>query len=187
MSRNKLYDKIVVLDLEATCDEPRPTWRGEIIEVGVCLLDVRSLEITKPKGIMVKPQNTPITPFCTKLTTITPEMVESAGSLFQAMVTLEEEYQISQRTWASWGDYDRKQLVSECNSKRMGFPGENSTHLNLKSLMAIEYGWPRENGLDRALNLFKLKLEGTHHRGIDDAYNIARVYAKHLAWVRNES
>ena len=186
MSRNKLYDKIVVIDLEATCDEPRPQWRGEIIEIGVCLLDVQSLEITKPKGILVKPQNTPITAFCTKLTTLTPELIEREGtSLFSALVTLQDEYKINQRTWASWGDYDRKQLVLECESKRMGFPGEFSTHLNLKSIIALEYGWRRENGLDRALEAFKMKLEGTHHRGVDDAVNIARVYREHLSRVRN--
>lgn len=186
MSRNKLYDKIVVIDLEATCDEPRPQWRGEIIEVGVCLLDIKSLEITNPRGILVKPESTPITAFCTKLTTITPDMVAKEGtSLFQAMVILKEEYKVDQRTWASWGDYDRKQLNNECNAKRMGFPGENSSHLNLKNIIALEHGWPRENGLDRALNAFNLKLEGTHHRGVDDAINIARVFREHLFRVRN--
>lgn len=185
MSRNRKLDKLVVIDLEATCDNPRPTWESEIIEVGVCLLDLETLEITDSRGILVKPENTPITPFCTSLTTITPELIAREGvSLFEAMCILHEDYKIKERTWASWGDYDRKQLIKDCDAKRFGFPGENSSHLNIKNLLAIEHGWKAGEGLDRALERFKMNLEGTHHRGIDDAYNIARIYAAHLRRVR---
>ena len=185
MSRNRRLDKLIVIDLEATCDDPKPQWQGEIIEVGVYLLDLQTLDITDKRGILVKPQNTPITPFCTSLTTLTPELVEQEGmSLFQAMVILDAHYKISQRTWASWGDYDRKQLIKDCNAKRFGFPGEHSTHFNIKQILAVEYGWKAGEGLDRALERFKMNLEGTHHRGKDDAYNIARIYAAHLKHVR---
>lgn len=186
MSRNRKLDKLVVIDLEATCDEPRPTWQGEIIEVGVCLLDLQTLEITDKRGILVKPRSTPITPFCTKLTTLTPELIEQEGvSLFQAMTVLQDHYKIRERTWASWGDYDRNQLIKDCNAKQFGFPGESSSHLNIKNLLAIEHGWKAGEGLDRALEKFKMNLEGTHHRGIDDAWNIARIYAAHLTRVRS--
>ena len=74
----KLLDKIVVVDIEATC------WEGklpegmisDIIEVGVCLLDVETGEITDNRGILVKPERSTISPFCTELTTITPELIE---------------------------------------------------------------------------------------------------------------
>lgn len=33
----------------------------------------------------------------------------------------------------------------------------------------------REVGMPEALDLLGLKLEGTHHRGIDDASNIAKI------------
>lgn len=185
MSRNRKLDKLVVIDLESTCDNPRPQWQGEIIEVGVCLLDLQTLDITDKRGILVKPQNTPITSFCTSLTTLTPELVQAEGvSLFQAMAVLELDYKIRERTWASWGDYDRNQLIKDCNAKRFGFPGENSSHLNIKNLLAIEYGWKAGEGLDRALERFQMNLEGTHHRGKDDANNIARIYAAHLRHVR---
>lgn len=185
MSRNRLLDKIVVIDLEATCDEPRPTWQSETIEVGVCLLDVRTLEITDKRGILVKPERTPITEFCTKLTTLTPELIEREGtSLFNAMVDLVDDYKIRQRTWASWGDYDRNQLIKDCNAHKFGFPGEQSSHINIKNTLAVEYGWGSGKGLDEALSKFKMTLDGTLHRGIDDAYNIARIYAAHIARVR---
>ncbi len=185
MSRNRLFDKIVVLDLEATCDEPRPRWHGEIIEVGVCLLDIRNLEISNQRGILVRPVNTPVTPFCTSLTTLTPELVQKEGvTLLEAMRILKDDYKIDQRCWASWGDYDRKQLVGECSSKGLVFWGENSTHFNIKQILALEYGWRSGEGLDRALERFGMTLDGTHHRGVDDANNIARIYANHLKRVR---
>ena len=178
-------DKLVIVDLEATCDNPRPSWLGEIIEVGVCLLDLKTLEVTNPKSILVKPLSTPITPFCTQLTTLTPEIVNQGGTLLDAMSILHHEYKMSERIWASWGDYDRKQLVRECGSKGFVFPGEFSPHLNLKRIFAVEYGF-QEEGMDSALNRFGLKLEGTHHRGCDDAVNIARLYRAHLQKVRSK-
>jgi inhibitor of KinA sporulation pathway (predicted exonuclease) len=186
-NRNKLHDKLVIIDLEATCDEPRPKWPSEIIEIGVCLLDLSTLNIEKPRGIMVKPVVSPVTPFCTKLTTITQEMLDREGiTLAEAMRILEEEYKLDKRTWASWGDYDRKQFLKDCAHKGIGFPGESRTHLNLKSIIQVEKGLITEEGLDRACDRFHLKMEGTHHRGVDDARNIARIYQKHLQKVRSQ-
>jgi inhibitor of KinA sporulation pathway (predicted exonuclease) len=184
-NRKKLHDKLVIIDLEATCDEPRPTWQSEIIEIGVCLLDPRTLTISGVQGIMVKPVASPVTPFCTGLTTITQEMLDKEGiSLPEAMSILENDYKLDRRTWASWGDYDRKQFLKDCSAKGIQFPGESRTHLNLKSIITVENGWIQEVGLDAALEMFQLKMEGTHHRGVDDAKNIARIYQKHLRKVR---
>lgn len=33
-------------------------------------------------------------------------------------------------------------------------------------------------GMERALSMLELPLEGTHHRGIDDAKNIAKIFVK---------
>lgn len=185
MANKKLLDKLVIIDLEATCDEPRPTWQSEIIEIGVCLLDLKTLEISDPRGILVKPISSPVTRFCTTLTTLTQEMLDKDGvSLAEAMRILEVDYKLDRRTWASWGDYDRKMIEKDCSAKILSFPGRTSTHLNLKSIIQVECGWAREEGLDTALQRFELPLEGTHHRGIFDAYNIARIYKRQLQKVR---
>lgn len=185
-NRNSLSDKLVIIDLEATCDNPRPQWNSEIIEIGVCLLDLRTLNISESRGILVKPENSPITPFCTSLTTITPEMVRRDGvTLQQALKVLKDDYKIDQRAWASWGDYDRNQLLRECDRKRLVFWGDRSPHFNLKHLIALEHGWAAKEGMDQALKKFGITLEGTHHRGIDDAFNIAKIYAAHLRKIRS--
>ena len=54
------------------------------------------------------------------------------------------------------------------------------THLNVKTLAAVAYGWSREVGMGEALKRMGLPLEGTHHRGGDDAWNIAAILSRVL-------
>jgi inhibitor of KinA sporulation pathway (predicted exonuclease) len=47
-------------------------------------------------------------------------------------------------------------------------------HWNIKSMASLFYGFP-EMGMDKLLNKLGIKMDGRHHRGIDDAYNIAKI------------
>lgn len=70
---------IVVIDLEATCPESdegdNTVARSNIIEIGAVRLDRRSLEVLDVFSELVRPREYPVTPFITRLTSITPEMV----------------------------------------------------------------------------------------------------------------
>ncbi|GIK56584.1 MAG: hypothetical protein BroJett015_22470 [Chloroflexota bacterium] len=48
-------------------------------------------------------------------------------------------------------------------------------HINAKKLFALKSTGGRQVGMARALQILKMPLEGTHHRGHDDAWNIARI------------
>ena len=77
-------DRIVIIDIEATCWEGFDAPKGmqnEIIEIGVCLLNPKAnpITVTDKRSILVKPQESYISPFCTELTSITPKMVEENG------------------------------------------------------------------------------------------------------------
>ncbi|VXD16618.1 Exonuclease RNase T and DNA polymerase III (fragment) [Planktothrix paucivesiculata PCC 9631] len=48
-------------------------------------------------------------------------------------------------------------------------------HINLKQLFSRTQGLPKRYGMAQALQLAGIPLEGTHHRGIDDARNIAKL------------
>jgi inhibitor of KinA sporulation pathway (predicted exonuclease) len=85
---------------------------------------------------------------------------------------LEDEYQSKKRVWGSYGDFDRRQLERECRLKKVPYPF-GSRHLNVKTLFAIKHRLTEEMGMDKALALLGLELIGTHHRGVDDAYNVA--------------
>jgi len=177
----KKLDKILIVDLEATC------WDGEIpegmesdiVEIGVCLLDLNSGEITENKGIIVKPERSTISSFCTELTTITPELIQQEGITFVAACSLlKKEYLSKDRAWASFGAYDLKQFQRQCGNLGIVYPFGPS-HINVKTLFALKNKLNREVGMDGALGILSIPLEGTHHRGIDDAKNIAKI----LKWI----
>lgn len=168
--------QVVVVDIEATCwrGDPPPGEINEIIEVGVCLLDVQAHTPTAKRGILVKPTRSKVSPFCTRLTTLTQEQVEKGVSFAEACAILERDYHTRSRLWLSWGDYDRKMFRAQCAAFDVPYPfGEQ--HINLKALFSRTVKFKRELGLMRALRLLDLKPEGTPHRGVDDAYNTARV------------
>jgi inhibitor of KinA sporulation pathway (predicted exonuclease) len=170
----KLLDKVLVVDVESTCwegDPPR-TEVSEIIEIGVCLLDVHTLDRQKNTSIMVKPTRSKVSPFCTKLTTLTQADVDKGMSFVNACDKLEKEYSSAARTWASYGDYDRSMFERQCRDMRVRYPF-GKTHLNVKNLFALQNDLKREVGMDEALKILNFDLDGTHHRGGDDAWNIA--------------
>lgn len=59
---SRLLDKIVIINVESTCwDGTQPAdQQSDIIEIGICLLDVQSGEITDSRGIMVKPERSTV-------------------------------------------------------------------------------------------------------------------------------
>ena len=175
-----MTNKIIIIDLEATCWEGIPP-KGEvseIIEIGICLLDNLTGEISDNRGILVKPTHSKISSFCTQLTTLTPELVAREGVSFEeALQILKKEYQAYQYTWASYGNYDRNMLQKQCALRKLPYPMRNE-HINVKELFQEVTQHPKRLGMHQALNYLKIPLVGTHHRGKDDAYNIAKIMYK---------
>ena len=181
----KRLDQVLVIDVESTCwDEPTPMGQvSEIIEVGLCVVDLASLERREKRSLMVRPQRSEIGPFCRQLTSITPEMVAHAPVLEEVCEILKNEYHSHGRLFASWGDYDRGQFQRNCHLYGLGYPF-GPTHLNVKNLFATALGLPRETGLDAAFEKMGLPLEGVHHRGVDDAGNIALLFCLLMKRIR---
>ncbi len=138
------------------------------------LLDSTSLELTGKRSLLVRPTRSQVSPFCTELTTITPDMVEAAMSLQQACDVLAKEYKRKKRLWASYGDYDRTMMMKSCEALNVTYPFGQG-HLNVKTLAAILLGRKSESGLGALMSSLGMRFEGTQHRGHDDAENIGRV------------
>lgn len=175
------FDTILVIDVESTCwrrgDPIPPGEKSEIIEVGLCTLDGNTLERQQKKSYLIKPIHSTVSPFCTELTSITPQMLERDGIPFEAVLsTMRETFKSHQRVWASWGDYDRSQFRRVCNMYRLPYPF-GKTHINVKTLFALAKNLSHEVGMDKAFGLMGWELEGTHHRGDDDAWNISKALA----------
>ncbi|WNV83862.1 3'-5' exonuclease [Umezawaea sp. Da 62-37] len=166
-------DTMLVVDVEATCWEgdPPPGETSEIIEIGVCELDVASGSRVGKHSVLVRPERSSVSDFCTSLTTLTAAQVSSGLRYPDACRLLRKDFRSRDRVWASYGDYDRKQF------ERQGDYPFGPRHLNVKTLFALTRNLPREVGLAEALDLAGLPLEGTHHRGDDDAWNIAALLA----------
>lgn len=179
-------DQILVIDIESTC------WEGtipvgqesEIIEIGICTVELASRKRLEKESILVKPERSTVSNFCTQLTTLTQQQVDQGIPFSEACSILKKKYHSQERIWASYGDYDRRQFERKCQSRNISYPF-GSRHINVKSLLAIIHCLPREIGMDQALELINLPLEGTHHRGGDDAWNIAAIFLELLLKTRS--
>ncbi|MEL7006102.1 MAG: 3'-5' exonuclease, partial [Bacteroidota bacterium] len=112
----RLLDKIIVVDVEATCwegQQPKDQ-SSEIIEIGICMIDLQSMTIEDNEGILILPQNSVVSDFCTQLTTITQGILEEDGISFQeACEMLRDKYNSKKRVWASYGAYDLNMFQSQ--------------------------------------------------------------------------
>jgi inhibitor of KinA sporulation pathway (predicted exonuclease) len=178
------HDRILVVDIEATCWENNATPPGEIneiIEIGVCLLDTHTFEPSDVRSIFVIPEHSTISPFCTQLTTITQAMIDAEGISFsEACRLLETEYESRNRLWSSWGNYDKRIFHEQCKTMEVGYPFSDH-HVNIKKIFTKLEKEKSLLGMPQALEKLGLTLEGTHHRGADDAWNIARIFGALLA------
>jgi inhibitor of KinA sporulation pathway (predicted exonuclease) len=169
-----VLDHVLVVDVESTCWEgsPPPGEVSEIIEIGVCSVEVASGERGERRSILVRPVRSRVSPFCTRLTTLTQEQVDAGVSFAEACALLRKEFRSDRRVWASYGDYDRKMFERQCAAVGVKYPF-GPRHVNVKTLFALTHALPREVGMAEAMRVAGRKLDGTHHRGHDDAYNIA--------------
>ncbi len=183
----KLDPHVLVIDVESTCWEPPDTQPkneiSEIIEVGIAVVNIHDLQIVANDELIIRPQRSKVSGFCTKLTTLTQEYVDQGTTFQSAMAILRKNYKSDERTFVSWGDYDRKMFERNCRDYEVKYPF-GPRHMNLKNSFTMLHGLEREPGLDTALDHLGLKLDGTHHRGVDDARNIAKIFLHTLKTFR---
>lgn len=175
MERGRL---LLIVDLEATCWE-RSRHRAEdmeTIEIGALIVDPR-VDGAEPREFQsfVRPVRFPqLSAFCTQLTTIRQPDVDSAQPFAAALARFVEWIgDPSAVRFASWGAYDKRQLLTDCGHAGVEYPFADD-HLNLKHWCAPRLG-TRPCGLMQALEKSGLTFTGVHHRGLDDARNIWRV------------
>lgn len=163
-----------VVDVEATCWEgqPPPGQVSEIIEIGLTVVDLRAGERLAKHRLLVRPARSEVSPFCTELTGLTQTEVDGGLPFAQACRALAAQHRTGLLPWASWGDYDRNQFTRQCQRADTEYPF-GSRHTNARVAFTASYGLRRRPGMAQALTAAGLPLEGRHHRGDDDAWNIA--------------
>jgi inhibitor of KinA sporulation pathway (predicted exonuclease) len=163
---------INIVDVEATCwdGQPPPGQVSEIIEIGLTVVDLTENTRLGKHRILVRPRRSRVSEFCTELTSLTQEEVDGGVSFQEACRLLATEHESNRRPWASWGDYDRKQFLRQCKDTEYPF---SSDHTNAKLRFTEAHNLRKRPGMAQALQIAGLKLEGRHHRGDDDSWNIA--------------
>ena len=168
----------LIVDVEATCSDDGAVPRGEmeIIEIGAVMLQSRMFEIESEFQTFVRPVRHPqLTAFCTELTGITQQDVSGAPGYEPALEAMKLWMGgFNDALFCSWGDYDRKQFLQDCEYHRVACPFV-AGHLNLKAEFSRSLNLRKQLGIAGAVRRLGLKFEGSHHRGLDNARNIARI------------
>ena len=180
------YRYLYCVDLEASCDEidesesPRPLAvvpdQMETIEIGLVVIDLETLEIVDEFQRFVRPKINPtLTDFCKKLTSIQQANVDNAESYVDVSHELGAFIaRYPDAAWASWGDYDARQLerdagLAACPSLLSGLQ-----HFNVRKWHKGQYD-DQPKSLKQTVQSLGLVWQGTYHRGIDDARNVASI------------
>ncbi|UTW07735.1 exonuclease domain-containing protein [Pseudomonas benzenivorans] len=169
----------LVIDLEATTEEGGwPLEDMEIIEIGASLVSSGGHEVDHFQRF-VRPLRRPhLTAFCRGLTHIDQTKIDAASPLSNVWPQFERwlsGHQPRLTGWASWGDYDRRQLEQDWQCQELTSYLSLIPHLNLKRRFAEARQLPRPVGLNRALQLAGLQFSGQQHRALNDARNTARL------------
>lgn len=176
------YSKLLVVDLEGTCWEDIPRAEQskitEIIEIGITQVDLIEKRIEKTKHYLVKPKKTEITPYCTLLTGITPEMINSEGmELTRVSKLIRNEFPVTSSYWGSWGD-DIILLKKDCELKNAVMPFNNDRFLNFQDMYSLKNGLERSVALIKVMESLELDFQGKQHRAGPDSFNTAKVILK---------
>ncbi len=170
----------IIVDLEATCWNPKGHYQNEIIEIGAVMVD-EDQDIISEFEQFVKPKLNPqLSDFCKELTSITQEDVDNAPSLPEAIQRFRTWIGTEEYLLCSWGQYDKAQFRRDCQLHNLGTSWLDY-HISLKHQYAELHNLRRGGiGMEKALQREGFFLEGTHHRGIDDARNITKIFKKYF-------
>ncbi len=173
--------KYIVFDLEATCWDQYDKSPNETIEIGALLIN-ENKEIEAEFEQFIKPLKYPIlSDFCKELTSIQQSDIDSASYFFEVIEDFKKWFDCESGEYmlCSWGFYDRKQFESDCQLNSLDDAWVNN-HISLKHQYRDIKNLRRAIGMKNALKHEKMTLDGFHHRGIDDARNIAKIFIKYF-------
>ncbi|KAI1290503.1 hypothetical protein EDD11_009218 [Mortierella claussenii] len=201
------YDYYIVLDFEATCDDNKPASEllvtgatSEIIEFAWVCVTKANFTILHEEQKYVKPVSTPLTPFCQALTKIMPEKLENAGTLQEAIYSLDQ-YITSEildkgKTFCfvTHGAWDlRIQLPRETKDKGITLPAYLKEPI-LFDLKEEATKWVAHHpevilksfSLEKMCEAFAVSQIGQLHSGLDDSKTIVNIVKYLVAFAHTD-
>ena len=172
----------IIFDLEATCWEGRPPSKvQEIIEIGALMLNPYG-EVERIFNRFIRPILNPnLSVFCKELTSIQQENVNRADTFPKVIEEFQDWGEMFDEDYVlcSWGAFDKKMFIQDCQLHRMEYDWAEP-HINLKNQYREIKRLPKARGLKTAVRKEGFEFTGIHHRGIDDAENLAKIFTKYL-------
>jgi len=175
----------IIYDLEAACWRGRPPHGvNEIIEIGAFKLNEYG-DLLGKFSRFVKPTVNPIlSHFCTQLTSITQDQVDSAAVFpkviedFKDWINIYEDYLL-----CCWGDFDIQMIRNDCDLHKLEQDWlEQNT--NLKQQYHRIKNVDKYTGLKTTLKREGFEFDGIQHRAISDAENLCKIFVKYIdEWV----
>ncbi|WP_397448952.1 exonuclease domain-containing protein [Pseudomonas sp. NA-150] len=169
----------LVIDLEATTEEGGwPLAEMEIIEIGVTLVNQDGRELDHFERFVRPVRRPQLTSFCKELTHISQVNIDNAQTLSVIWPQFERwlaHHRPRLVGWASWGEYDRRQLEQEWQQQQLTSDLSTLPHVNLKQRFIEARQLQRPLGLNGALQLAGMQFNGQQHRALVDARNTARL------------
>jgi len=184
----KRSDRVVVIDVAATCwnGAPPSDEISEILEIGVCTVDLATLQRFDRRSLLVRPQRSQVSDFCLAQTGLTRELLATGMTLAEALGVLRIGFGTHERLFASWGDTPRRQFQQACAEYELECPfGPN--HLNIQTLFAVTCGASADIELSAALQQVGLTTAGTSGRSVDEAWDAAGLLTHLLRRVKSDA
>lgn len=183
------FDRVVVLDFEATCQPGGAPQPQEVIEFPSVLVSLAERAVIDSFGTFVRPVHHPrLSAFCTELTSIRQEDVDAAPTFPEVLAAhstwleghgLLDSHGRERFAFLTCGDWDLATMLPvQCAAAGISIgalPRAYRRWINVKKIFLATVGKAKSLGMPSMLRELGLQLEGTHHRGIDDCNNIARI------------
>lgn len=172
----------IIYDLEATCWQGSPpSLVQEIIEIGAVRINSYG-EVEGTFNCFIRPKLNPrLSMFCQELTSIRQEDIDRARYFPDVIEDFQDWAEVFEEDYllCSWGGFDKRMLIQDCQLHDMEYDWVEP-HINLKQQYREIKRLRQSRGLKSAVNAEGFEFTGTHHRGIDDAENLARIFTKYL-------
>jgi inhibitor of KinA sporulation pathway (predicted exonuclease) len=183
ITSRRMLDHLVVLDFEATCDRDVPPEPQEVIEFPSVLISLADRRVVDEFGSFVRPVHHPrLTEFCTELTTIKQADVDGAPPFAEVLAAHRawlDSHRLERFAFVTCGDWDFGTLFPmQCAAAGVSItdlPRAYRRWINVKLVFAAVTMRPKSIGMTGMLEALGHPLVGTHHRGIDDCHNIAKI------------
>lgn len=177
----------IIFDLEATCWDNKPAHMvQETIEIGAVAIDGFGEEVGRFQSL-VKPIIHPnLSGYCYDLTSIDQSEINRSADfneVFNEFIDWIEEFD-EDFLLASWGDFDRHQLVLDCKLHDLEFDWISEKHIDLKTQYHKFKRLRRNHGLKHVLEVEGYEFEGEQHRALTDAENLSILFNDYIdEWI----